>query len=167
MGGMAKAGKKKKAASTEAGIKPIASNRKAFHDYEVIEKVEAGLVLQGTEVKSLRGGQVSFGIAYARISKDGEAWLRDLHIPPYEHGTWTNHEPTRPRKLLLHKREIVKIKSKIERLGLTVVPLELYWKRGYCKVRLGICRGKKLHDKREALKKKADQRAMDRQGRER
>lgn len=160
-------GKKSKAAKTEPGVKQIARNRKASHDYEVLETVEAGLVLQGTEVKSLRAGQVSFGIAYARITKGGEAWLRDLHIPTYEHGSWTNHEPTRPRKLLLHKREILKIKAKIERLSLTVVPLELYWKRGYCKVRLGICRGKKRHDKRQDLRKKADQRAMDRQVRSR
>jgi SsrA-binding protein len=155
-------GKKKDAPKAEPGIKPIARNRRAFHDYEVLEKVEAGLVLQGTEVKSLRAGHVSFGDAHAKLKK-GEAWLRDLHITPYEHGSYMNHEANRPRKLLLHKREILKIQQKIERQGLTVIPLELYWKRGYCKVRLGICRGRKRHDKRDALRKKQDQRQMARQ----
>jgi SsrA-binding protein len=147
------------------GVKPIAKNKKAFHDYEVLEKLEAGISLVGTEVKSLRqGGAVSFGDAYAR-GKGGEMWLLDLHIAPYTHGSYMNHEPTRPRKLLLHRREIRKLVAKLEQQRLTLIPLELYFRRGMVKVELGVCRGRKLHDKREALKKKADQRSMDREGR--
>lgn len=147
-------------------IKPIARNKKAFHDYEVLEKLEAGICLLGTEVKSLRqGGSVAFTDAYAKI-KGGELWLVDLHIAPYVHAAATmNHEPTRPRKLLLHRREIVKLQQKLDRQGLTVVPIDLYFRRGMVKVELGVCRGKKLYDKRESLKKKADQRAMAREGR--
>lgn len=147
-------------------IKPIVRNKKAFHDYEVLEKLEAGVSLLGTEVKSLRqGGSVAFTDAYAKI-KDGELWLVDLHIAPYVHAApFMNHDPTRPRKLLVHKREITKLQQKIERQGLTLIPLELYFRRGMVKVELGICRGKKLYDKRETLKKKAAERAMAREGR--
>lgn len=149
-------------------ILPIARNRKAFHDFEILEKVEAGIALLGTEVKSLRsGGAVSFGDAYARM-KNGECWLVELHIAPYANaGATMNHEPTRPRKLLLHRREIRKLQEKIERQHLTLVPIDLYFKRGMVKVELGVAKGKKLYDKREALKKKADQRAMARDRRER
>jgi SsrA-binding protein len=147
-------------------IKTIVKNKKAYHDYEVLERVEAGIALQGTEVKSLRqGSSVSFGDAYARVTKECELLLIDLHIAPYTHGSYMNHVPLRPRKLLMHKREIRKLKMKLEQQHLTVVPLELYFKKGMVKVELGICRGKKLHDKRESLKKKEDQRYMAREGR--
>ena len=146
-------------------IKLIAKNKKAFHDYEILEKVEAGISLLGTEVKSLRqGGAVNFGDAYARM-KQGECWLVDLHIAPYVNAALAIHEPTRPRKLLLHKREIRKLGEKIERQGLTLVPIDLYFKRGMVKVQLGVARGKKLYDKRQSLKKKADERSMAREGR--
>jgi len=150
--------KKKDAAEA---VKLIAKNRKAWHDFEVVEKVEAGLVLQGTEVKSLRAGQVSFTDSYARMKKD-EVWLVELHIAPYMAGSINNHEPKRPRKLLLHKREIAKLRVKMETDNMTLVPLEIYFRRGFAKVELGVCKGKKLHDKREALKKKSDRRDMDR-----
>lgn len=146
------------------GVKPIARNRKAFHDYEVLEQIEAGLVLQGSEVKSLREGNVSFQDAHARIKKD-EAWLVGLHIAIYANASWTNHEPTRSRKLLLHKREIRKLQARIERQGLTLVPLDLHFRRGRAKVALGVCRGRKKHDKREALRKKQDKLAIAREGR--
>lgn len=145
----------------EEGIKPIARNRRAFHDYEVVEQVEAGLVLQGSEVKSLREGQVAFNDAYARHR--GEAvWLIGLHIAPYKNASHANHEPLRARKLLLHRREIEKLKQKTERQGLTLVPLDLYFRRGFAKVALGVCRGRKKHDKRQALKERADKRSMER-----
>ena len=156
---------KKKEEKAPEGVKPIAKNRRAFHDYEVLEQVEAGLALKGSEVKSLRDGQVSFQDAHARIDAHGEAWLVDLHIAAYTHGGYANHDPARPRKLLLHRAEIKKIKQKLERQGLTMIPLEMYFRRGYAKVKLGVCRGKKLHDKRDALKQRADKRQMEREGR--
>jgi SsrA-binding protein len=142
-------------------IKRVAKNRKAFHDYEVLEKVEAGLVLTGTEVKSLRGGQVSLEESFA-LPKNGEVFLIGVHIPPYVMGTWTNHDPDRSRKLLLHRREIRKIVDKVNVQHLSVVPLELYFKRGYAKVLLGICRGKKVHDKRHAIRDREEKRAIHR-----
>lgn len=142
--------------------KRIAKNKKAFFNYEVLESLEAGIKLFGTEVKSLRSGNVSFGDAYARI-RNNEVWLVDLHISPYEFGNRENHDPTRERKLLLHKREIRKLKNKLERQGLTLVPVELYFNdRGLAKVALGVCRGRKRHDKRQAMKKREDQRRMER-----
>ncbi len=152
------------ATKSPSGVKQIARNRKAFHDYEVLEQVEAGLVLLGSEVKSLRQGQVSFQDAHARV-KQGEIWLVGLHIAPYTNASWTNHEPTRPRKLLLHRREIRKLQASIDRQGLTLVPLDLYFKNGRAKATLGVCRGRKKHDKRQALRKKADQQAMARERR--
>lgn len=156
---------KKAEPKAEDGVKPIAKNRRAFHDYEVLEQIEAGLALKGSEVKSLREGQVSFQDAHARIDARGEAWLVDLHIAVYSHGGYANHEPGRARKLLLHRAEIRKIKQRLERQGLTMIPLEMYFRRGYAKVKLGVCRGKKLHDKRESLKLRADKRSMEREGR--
>src|SRR5688500_15447937 len=132
------------------GEKVVARNRKAFHDYEVLEELEAGLMLVGTEVKSLRAGQLTLGDAHARFIR-GELYLVNAHIPEYKMGGWTNHEPTRPRKLLLKKREIAKLSQRIEEKGLTVVPLSVYFKRGYAKTKLGICRGKQAHDKRQAI----------------
>jgi SsrA-binding protein len=135
------------------GIKIIAKNKKAFHEYEILDRWEAGLVLMGTEVKALRNGRVNLGDSYGEI-REGEAWISKMHIGPYEQGNRENHEPFRRRKLLLTRREIRKIQPRIEEKGLTLVPLSLYFKRGLVKVELGLGRGKKLHDKRDAKAKK-------------
>ena len=134
----------------EKGRKLIAQNKKARHDYEVVDTYEAGLVLTGTEVKSLRAGRASLVDAFAQI-KDGEAWLVGIHIPEYTQGTWTNHEPRRTRKLLLHREEIAKIDGKVRERGYTLVPLALYFKDGRAKVEIGLARGKKSYDKRQAI----------------
>jgi SsrA-binding protein len=147
------------------GEKVVARNRKAYHDYFVIEEVEAGLVLTGTEVKSLRAGQLTLGDAHARFTR-GELYLVNAHIPEYKMGGYSNHEPTRPRKLLLKKRELEKISRRIEEKGLTVVPLSVYFKRGYAKTRLGVCRGKQAHDKRQAIAERESKRATLRAERE-
>ena len=131
----------------------IAKNKRAFHEYEILDRWEAGLVLQGTEVKALREGRCNLGDAYGEI-RDDEAWLVKMHIGPYEQGNRENHEPFRRRKLLLSRREIRKIRPRIEEKGLTLVPLSLYFnKRGLVKAELGLGRGKKLHDKRDAKAK--------------
>jgi SsrA-binding protein len=122
-------------------------NRRARHEYHILESVEAGLVLTGTEVKSVRAGGVSLSEAYARF-RDGEAWLVGMHVPPYQAGSFSNAEPNRPRKLLLHKDQIVQLQSRVAEKGLTIVPLRLYFTRGKAKVQLGVARGKKLWDKR-------------------
>jgi len=127
-------------------------NRRARHEYHILESLEAGLVLSGTEVKSVRGGGASLAEAYARF-RDGEAWLLGMHIAPYKQGSFSNAEPTRPRKLLLHKAEIVRLQSRVAEKGLTVVPLRLYFTRGLAKVLLGVARGKKLWDKRADVAK--------------
>jgi len=142
----------------------VATNRRARHEYEILETLEAGLVLQGTEVKSLRDGGVSFKDSYATV-RNGEAWLRGCHISPYSHGTDANHEPERDRKLLLHKREITRIVGKTAEKGLTVVPLKVYFKRGRIKIELGLARGKKLHDKRSALRERETRREMEKAAR--
>jgi SsrA-binding protein len=144
---------------TESDVISVARNKRARFDYEIIETWEAGVVLTGTEVKSLRGGKATISDAYA-IVKDGEIWLLNLHIAPYEQGNRFNHEATRTRKLLLHSREIKKLIGAVERQGLTLVALEIYFARGRAKVRIGLARGKKLHDKRAAEKEKDDQREM-------
>ncbi len=131
----------------------IATNRKALHEYFVIEKFEAGIVLQGTEVKSIREGHVSLVGSYAQV-EHGEVILYGVDIPPYKHGSHFNHDPERPRKLLLHRREINKLQSGVERMGQTLVPLSLYFKHGRVKVELALCKGKQLHDKRETLRRK-------------
>jgi SsrA-binding protein len=131
----------------------VATNRKARHDYEILETHEAGLVLRGTEVKSLRGGQVNFKDSYAEI-RNGEAWLLGCHISPYSHGTDQNHDPDRTRKLLLHRREINRLLGKVAERGLTLVPLRLYFKEGRAKLEIGLARGKKLHDKRQSLRER-------------
>jgi SsrA-binding protein len=141
------------------GIESIARNRRARFDYEIIETWEAGIALTGTEVKSLRNGKAQITDAYG-IVKDGEVWLLNLHIAPYEQGNRFNHEATRTRKLLLHSREIKRMIGAVERQGLTLIALEIYFKRGRAKVRLGLGRGKKLHDKRADLKEKDDKREM-------
>ena len=141
---------KDRASAKATGKKPIASNRRALHEYEVEERLEAGIALTGTEVKSLRAGRASLIDGYA-VVKDGEVWLHGVHIPAYTEGTWNNHEPRRPRKLLLHGHEIDKLIQKTKEKGFTIVPLSLYFKDGKAKVEIGVARGKKIHDKRQAL----------------
>src|SRR5262245_35022609 len=137
----------------EKGRKLIASNRKAYHDYEILDTYEAGIRLLGTEVKSLRAGRASLVDAFGQ-ERDSEIWLYGLHIPEYSHGTWTNHEPRRTRKLLLHRTEIVKLLSKLREGGLTLVPLSLYFSDGWAKVELALARGKKSYDKRQDIAKR-------------
>ena len=137
----------------------VTVNRQAYHDYFVDETFEAGIALTGTEVKSIREGKVNLRGAYARI-KDGEVWLDGVHIAIYEQGTYMNHDPLRPRKLLLHRREINRLVGRIQAKGLTLVPLKLYFKENHAKVELGLCRGKKLYDKREAIKERDVQREI-------
>ncbi len=132
------------------GEKVVATNRKARYDYQIIDTIEAGLVLMGTEVKSLRDGKVNIKESYALI-ENSEMFLLGVHISPYSHGTTQAHEPDRKRKLLLHKGEILKLKRTIEQKGLTVIPLKIYFKRGKAKVLLGTARGKAKHDKRRAV----------------
>jgi SsrA-binding protein len=134
----------------ESGRKLIASNKKARHDYHIDDTFEAGVVLMGTEVKSLRAGRASLVDGYAVI-KDGEVWLQGVHIPEYTEGTWTNHEVRRPRKLLLHRKEIMRLIGKTRDTGVTLVPLSLYFKDGRAKVELALAHGKKSYDKRQAL----------------
>lgn len=134
----------------ELGRKLIASNKKARYEYAIEDTFEAGMMLTGTEVKSLRAGRASLIDGYAAI-KDGEVWLHGVHIAEYTEGTWNNHEPRRPRKLLLHGHEIDKLIQKTKEKGFTIVPLSLYFKDGKAKVEIGVARGKKIHDKRQAL----------------
>ncbi len=144
------------------GIKIIAKNRKAWHEFEILDTWEAGLVLLGTEVKALRNGRVSLGDSYGEIRKS-EVWLLKMHIGPYEMGNRENHEPFRPRKMLLTKREIRKIRPKLEEQGLTLVPLKIYFKKGLVKIEIGLGRGKKVHDKRDSKAKKDVDRRMARE----
>jgi SsrA-binding protein len=145
----------------EQGRKVIARNRRARFDYRIEDTYEAGLVLTGTEVKSLRAGRASLTDGFAQIS-DGEVWLHNVHIPQYTEGTWTNHEPRRTRKLLLHRKEIEKLSSRTAEQGLTLVPLSLYFKDGKAKVELGLGRGKRTYDKRHDLASRDAAREMDR-----
>jgi SsrA-binding protein len=145
----------------EVGRKVIASNRKARHDYAILDTYEAGVVLVGTEVKSLRLGRASLVDAFATVD-DGEVWLRGLHIPEYDRGTWTNHEPRRTRKLLLHKSEILRLIGKTKETGLSLVPLAMYFKDGKVKVEIGLGRGKKAYDKRQAIAKRDADREISR-----
>ncbi len=138
---------------TSAKEKLIASNRKAFHEYHVLDKLEAGIALTGTEVKSLREGAVNLKDSYVTV-KNGEAYLFGAHISPYSHGNLQNHDPERTRKLLLHRREIDRLETQVTEKGLTIVPLRLYFKRGVVKAELGVVRGKKLYDKRESEKRR-------------
>ncbi len=141
------------------GEKLICSNKKAFHDYFIEEKLEAGMVLQGTEVKSLRMGKANLNDSFMMV-REGEAFLHNLHISPYDFGNRQNHVPDRNRKLLLHKREIMRLYGRIREQGFSVVPLRLYFKNGMVKVELGLAKGKKNYDKREDLKKKDSQREI-------
>lgn len=145
----------------ETGRKLIAQNKRARHDYHIEDVYEAGIVLQGTEVKSLRAGRASLTDGYATV-KDGEVWLVNVHIPEYAHGTWTNHAARRTRKLLLHRKEIDKLMVKTREGGLTLVPLSLYFSNGKAKVELGLARGKKSWDKRHDLAEKQAKREMER-----
>jgi SsrA-binding protein len=142
----------------------VATNRRARHEYEILETLEAGLVLRGTEVKSLRAGQVNFKDSYATV-RNGEVWLLGCHISPYSHGTDANHAPERDRKLLLHAREITRLTGKVAERGLTLVPLRLYFRGGRAKLEFGLARGKKLHDKRSALREREVRREMDKAAR--
>jgi len=146
----------------ESGRKLIAQNRKARHDYSIVDTYEAGLVLVGTEVKSLRLGRASLVDGYATID-GGEVWLRGVHIPEYTEGTWTNHEPRRNRKLLLHREEIAKLIGKTQEGGSTLVPLEMYFNDGKVKVTLALAKGKKAYDKRRDLADRDAQREIARE----
>jgi len=139
----------------------VAQNRRASHDYAILETLEAGLVLAGTEVKSLRSGKASLQEAWATV-ESGEAYVHQMHIPPYEQGNRWNLDPVRKRKLLLHRSEIAKLKKALEQKGLTLIPLKLYFLRGRAKLLLGVARGKKAHDKREAIAERDARREIDR-----
>ena len=147
--------------------KAVATNRKAYHDYFIVEKFEAGIMLQGTEVKSIREGRVNLQDSYASV-KGAEAFLHHCHISPYSHGNIANHDPLRPRKLLLHRKEINKLVGKTQQQGLTLIPLRIYFsKRGLAKVELGLAKGKKQHDRRESIKTRDASREMERAMKER
>ena len=150
-----------KAASNNLPVKVITVNRQAYHDYSVERTIEAGIALLGTEIKSIREGKVNLRGSYAIARKD-ELWLENAHIAVYEHGNRYNHEPTRNRKLLLHRREINQLLSKVETKGLTLIPLKLYLKGGKAKIELGLCRGKKLYDKRDAIAERDMKREIER-----
>jgi SsrA-binding protein len=142
-------------------IKIVATNRKARHDYIIEDSIEAGIVLTGSEIKSVRAGQVNLRDSYATM-RDGEAWLLNVHISPYQQASYQNHEPRRERKLLLHRREINRLTGKLQEKGLTLVPLRLYLKNGRAKVELGLARGKRAYDKRQTLRERDDQRQIER-----
>jgi SsrA-binding protein len=146
----------------ETGRKLVAQNRRARHEYEILDTYEAGLVLTGTEVKSLRAGRATLVDAFAQIT-DGEAWVHNIHIPEYTQGTWTNHAPRRKRKLLLHHAEIDKLVGKTKESGLTLVPLSLYFVDGRAKLELALGRGRKAYDKRQALAERDASREMARE----
>ena len=152
--------------AAEQGTKIVARNKRARHDYAIEDVVEAGLVLTGTEVKSLRAGRASLTDGFGLIT-DSEAWLHGVHIPEYTQGTWTNHEPRRVRKLLLHRKEIERLARSTQERGLTLVPLSLYFKDGKAKIELGLARGKRTYDKRQDLAKRDAAREVDRELRRR
>lgn len=144
------------------GVKQIATNRRAYHEYAFVDKIEAGIVLTGTEVKSMRTNGCSLGDGFVRL-RGGEAWLVNVRIPPYERGTFfSQHEPNRDRKLLLHSQEIKRLVGTLQEKGLTLIPLRTYFKRGNVKVELGLGRGKKTHDKRQAIKAREARREIER-----
>ena len=144
----------------QSGVKEIAANRKAFHEYFVLERFEAGIELFGTEVKSIRAGQVNLKDSFCTV-KDGELWVRGMHISPYEHGNIFNKDPVRPRRLLMHKREILKLHARIMQDGAALIPLSLYFKDSRVKLELGLCKGKKLHDKRASEADRQSKRDID------
>ncbi len=145
----------------DSGIKIVAQNKKAYHDYFVLEKLEAGLELFGTEVKSIRQGKINLKDSWCFV-KDGEMFVNGMHISPYEQGNIFNRDPLRTKRLLLHKREIRRFYAQVKQEGLAIVPLSVYFKKGRAKVEIGLCKGKKLYDKREVAAKKDAQRNIDR-----
>ena len=147
------------------GTKQIAANRKALHDYFVLDRFEAGIELTGTEVKSIRAGTLNLKDCYARV-KNGELWVHGMHVSPYKQGSYFNADPDRDRRLLMHKREIVRLGSRVQQEGLALVPLSLYFKDGRVKVELGLCKGKKLYDKRNDAAEKSARREIDRKMKE-
>lgn len=150
----------------QQGVKQIASNRKAFHEYFVLDRYEAGIELCGTEVKSIRAGAVNLKDSFCTVTK-GELFVRGMHVSPYEHGNIFNRDPVRPRKLLMHKREIIRLNSRIMQEGVALVPLSIYWRDGKVKLELGLCKGKKLHDKRDSEAERQARRDIDRTLKER
>jgi SsrA-binding protein len=146
------------------GIKVVATNRKASHEYFLLEQYEAGLALQGSEIKSIRAGQISLAEAYVRL--DGrEAWLMEAHVAPYEQASINNHEPRRPRRLLLHRSEIRKLWDEVRQKGVTIVPTRVYLKEGRAKIEIAVAKGKKLYDKRESIAKRDAERDLQREAR--
>lgn len=139
----------KAAESSPTGDRVVTQNRRAFHDYFIDETIEAGIALTGSEIKSIRDGKITISEAYVRVN-DGELWLVGANVTPYVHGAYANHDPTRPRKLLVHKRQIEQLQAAIERQGMTIVPLRVRIRRSMAKVDIGIARGKKLYDKRQS-----------------
>lgn len=154
--------KAKSGSRDETGEKLIASNRQARFEYSILETIEAGLALTGTEIKSIRAGKVNLRESYARVD-DGEVWMIGMHISPYEQaGVYFQHDPLRPKKLLLHRREIARLKAELGQKGLTLVPLRLYLKRGRAKIELGVAKGKKLYDKRDSMAERDARRDLER-----
>jgi SsrA-binding protein len=146
---------------SSGGIKVVSENRKAFHDYFIEDRIEAGIILTGTEIKSIRNGKVNLKDSYARLD-NGEIWVNQMHISPYEQGNRFNHDPLRPRKLLLHRAEINKLVGKIQLQGLTLIPTKIYLKKGMAKIELGVAQGKKNYDKRQALAEREGKRDIER-----
>ncbi len=149
------------AAEKPRAPEPSVDNRRARFEFEFLERIEAGLALTGTEIKSIRAGQISLNEAYARV-RDGELWLLGMHVPPYKEGSFSNHEPRRPRKLLLHRIEIDRLAGRMAEKGLTLIPTRLYFKRGKVKIDLALARGKKLWDKRRDIKERETKRELSR-----
>jgi SsrA-binding protein len=145
----------------ESNFKVVATNRKASHEYFLLERIEAGIALQGSEIKSIRAGQISLAEAYIRVDGD-QAWLEDAHIAPYEHAGIFNHEPRRSRKLLLHKKQIRQLWNQVRQKGVTIIPLRVYLKEGRAKVEIAVAKGKKLYDKRETMAKRDAEREIER-----
>ena len=156
---MARKSKAAPPAAKPRAPEPTVDNRRARFEYEFLERIEAGIALTGTEIKSIRAGQISLNEAYARV-RDGELWLLGMHVPPYKEGSFSNHEPRRPRKLLLHREEIRRLSARVGEQGLTLVPTRLYFKRGMVKVDLALARGKKLWDKRRDIKERESKREL-------
>jgi SsrA-binding protein len=163
---MATASAKKAGSEKPPAREPTVDNRRARFEYEFLERFEAGIALTGTEIKSIRTGQISIAEAYARV-RDGELWLLGMHVPPYKQGSFSNHEPNRPRKLLLHRSEIDRLAAKAAEKGFTLVPTRLYFKRGKVKIDIALARGKKLWDKRRETKERDAKRDMAREVRAR
>jgi SsrA-binding protein len=147
-------------------VKVVATNRKASHEFFLMDRFEAGLALQGSEIKSIRAGQISLAEAFVRIDDGREAWLVDAHIAPYEQASIHNHDPRRPRQLLLHRSEIQRLWNEVRQKGVTIVPLRVYLKDGRAKIEIAIAKGKKLYDKREAIAKRDAEREVERHFRE-